>query len=166
MKHSNRSVVLFFSVILCALFVRIFIFDVLYVSGPSMSPTLPEGSLVFEYKLAFGIPVPFSNRYFVRWGAPKKQDIVVYPWLGRNVVKRCLAVEGDELVFCERPGYSVETGGSTISLSREQFAKLKDTARVPAGMIFAVGDNRGESRDSRDYGFVSIDSIRGKALWK
>ena len=164
MKSSEHNILFFFSVILIALFVKIFIFDILFVSGPSMQPTLHTGSFIMEFKLAWGIPVPFHNRYLVRWGTPKTGDIVIYPLLGRYVTKRCIATEGTPLVFSEKTGYSVQIGDRTVPLTPDQYQKLRHADKVPEGMFFALGDNPAESRDSRDYGFVSLDSIRGKVL--
>lgn len=157
---------LFFSVLLAALFIKISILDIMFVSGPSMKPTLTPGSLLFEFKLAWGIPVPFHNRYLIRWGKPATGNLVIYPWRGRYVVKRCAATEGTALVFSTERGYSVRIGERTVPLTADQYQKLKNTDRVPEGTIFALGDNMAESRDSREYGFVSLDSIRGIALWR
>lgn len=149
-----------------ALTVKLLVLDLLYVAGPSMRPAIQPGTLVAEYRLEWGIPVPFRNEYFVRWGVPEEGDIVIYPWQGRLVVKRCAAGPGAKLVFSDEKGYSVRSGRREIPLSREQFDNLKNAQRVPEGMIFAVGDNMAESHDSRDYGFVSVESIRGTVLWK
>jgi signal peptidase I len=151
---------------LLALIVKLFVLDVLYVSGPSMQPTLTHGMLVAEYRLAWGIPVPFSNKYIVRWGTPHIGDIIIFPLNGHYVIKRCLACEGVPLEFSDKRGYSVKIGDVSISLDESQYKNLKNAVCVPQGTVFALGDNMAESRDSRDYGFVSIDSIRGKALWK
>jgi signal peptidase I len=40
-----------------------------------------------------------------------------------------------------------------------------DAVNVPEGYYFLMGDNRGVSEDSRDYGPVSRESIVGKVLW-
>jgi signal peptidase I len=166
MKNLGRTILLFCSVIIAALLVKIFAIDLLFVSGPSMRPTLTAGTPIIEFKLAWGIPVPFSNRYLVRWGVPRVGDVVVYPLHGNYVVKRCAATAGMKLEFSRERGYSVFVGEKRIPLDERQYQNLKDARRVPEGMIFALGDNMTESRDSRDYGFVSIDSVRGKALWK
>jgi signal peptidase I len=166
MKKSIGSIFLFFLIVLFALFLKLFVFDILCISGPSMRPTLTHGTIVIEYRLAWGIPIPFRNDYLVRWGIPKKGEIVIFPWDGRYVIKRCVAQPLTPLVFSSERGYSVLVSGQTIPLREDQYLKMKDAKYVPAGMIFALGDNMAESRDSRDYGFVSIDSIRGKALWK
>ena len=37
---------------------------------------------------------------------------------------------------------------------------------VPEGEVFVMGDNRGDSHDSRDFGTVSVDSILGRVLFR
>lgn len=166
MGNSRQHLYLFFLVVFLSLFVKLFILDIRLVSGSSMSPALQDGSVITEFKLAWGIPVPFRNSYLIRWSEPRTGDLVIYPWNGRYVIKRCIATAGTPLVFTEKPEYSVHVGELTVPLSRDQYETMKKTERVPEGMIFTLGDNMAESRDSRHYGFVSIDSIRGKLLWR
>lgn len=166
MKKTGRTPILFLSVVLAALACKLFVLDVMYVSGPSMAPTFTTGSFVFEYKLAWGVPVPFANRYAVRWGLPRVGDIVIFPWQNRWVIKRCLATGGMPLAFPDDGEYRIIVSDESISLNHAQYLRLRDTECVPEGMLFVVGDNRKESVDSREYGFVSVDSVRGKVLWK
>lgn len=165
METSRQHSTVFLLVVLISLVIKLFILDIRIVSGPSMLPGLKDGSIIVEYKLAWGIPVPFKNKYIVRWGEPRPGDIVIYPWNGRYVVKRCIATAGTPLVFSEKPEYSVRIGNQSIPLTGEQYQKLHTAEQVPEGMIFTLGDNMSESRDSRHYGFVSLDSIRGKLVW-
>ncbi len=37
-------------------------------------------------------------------------------------------------------------------------------AQVPAGHLFVLGDNRDDSQDSRDWGFLDMSYIKGKAI--
>jgi signal peptidase I len=37
---------------------------------------------------------------------------------------------------------------------------------VPPNKIFAVGDHRNMSRDSREIGFIDIEKIKGKAVFR
>ncbi|ULQ59414.1 signal peptidase I [Brucepastera parasyntrophica] len=133
---------------------------------PVNGPLLPHDSFVGEFKLAWGISLPFSNTYLVRWGQPEPGDIIIYPVFNRYVIKRCIATEGMPLVFSTEKGYSVTVGDRILPLTEEQYQRLKHADYVPEGMLFALGDNMSESVDSRDYGFVSIDSITGRVLWK
>lgn len=166
MKGNISSRIVFFSVLLLAMICKLFVVDILVVQGHSMLPSIPEQTIVFEYKLAWGIPLPFSNKYILRWGMPEKDDIIIYAWEGRRVIKRCVGTGGSALVFYTEPGYSVEVEGRRIPLTIEQYQKMKHAVNIPENMVFAAGDNPWESRDSRDYGFISIDSIRGRARWK
>jgi signal peptidase I len=36
---------------------------------------------------------------------------------------------------------------------------------VPKDSLFVLGDNRDNSQDSRHWGFVNIEKVRGKALY-
>lgn len=63
----------------------------------------------------------------------------------------------------------LQLDAGTVPLNRIQFKNLggflpAGSQKIPAGFILALGDNAAQSYDSRDYGFVSIDSIRGKLL--
>lgn len=166
MNNTSFRPILFLAVVFASLFCKLFIVDILYVSGNSMSPTLSNGSFVIINRLAYGITVPATNTYLVRWGEPAVNDIIVYPLDGRIVVKRCIATAGTKLDFIENSGYSVRAGERDVPLSETQFRRMVHTQNVPPGTVFTLGDNNKESRDSRDYGFVSLDSIRGKVVWK
>lgn len=164
MKNKYNALFIFFIVFLLSLFTKLFVIDLLYVSGNSMYPAIKPKSFLLEYHLKWGIPIPFSNTYLMRWGNPTEGDIVIYPWQGRLVVKRCIGTENTQLVFFTQNGYSVRVNEQIVPLSLEQFNNLKNIHYIPKGMIFAVGDNVNESYDSRDYGFISIDSICGTVL--
>jgi signal peptidase I len=38
--------------------------------------------------------------------------------------------------------------------------------KIPPNKIFAVGDNRNMSKDSRDIGLIDYDQIKGKAVFR
>jgi signal peptidase I len=141
--------------------IKLFAADIMLVSGQSMEPAIGEGERIFVSKLAYGAALPFSAGPFVRWAAPKKDDVIVYTRDGRTVVKRCAAVAGDAV---EVTRYQIRTNGESYPLSEAQYRRFRGADAVPSGMIFAVGDNLEKSVDSRHYGFVSVRNILGKVL--
>lgn len=64
--------------ILLALVVRAFAFEAFQIPTASMEPTLMVGDHLFVAKNAFGLRVPFTNRYLVRWGDVERGDVIVF----------------------------------------------------------------------------------------
>ena len=161
--------------VLLGIAVKLFAADFLLVSGQSMEPYINDGERILVSKLRYGIALPFSPELLVQWARPGKDDIVIYFYNNKTVVKRCVAVAGDKLDYAkETPAreltpqalYRVSVNGRIFSISESQYQRFKNTDTVPADMIFAVGDNTSESVDSRHYGFVSVRNILGKVLCK
>ena len=130
-----------FTAVILALLIRIFLFEIIMVVGESMIPTLENGDRVFVNKIGYII------------GEPQHGDLVIFktPEDSRtNYVKRLIGLPGDRVMVAE-PAYN-------------DFAE----EIVPEGTIFVLGDNRNHSKDSRDYhvGFVPMDNLTGKAMWR
>ena len=143
---------------------RIFMLDILIISGRSMIPTLIPTQIVIVNKMYYGILWPFGNQYIIRWHSPVPGDIIVF--LNRfdntNTVKRCIASAGDPI--------KIENGRLFINnrilpLKYYQEIKWKNYNKVPNEYIFVAGDNLDSSVDSREYGFISNDSILGCAMF-
>ncbi|MBU0928646.1 MAG: signal peptidase I [Spirochaetes bacterium] len=152
------------SAVAAATFVKVFIGDLILVRGVSMSPTIRPDSVALVSRCAYGIRLPFSSGYLARWAEPAPGEIVLVGLLAegpRRAVKR---------VFEAGPAYMrAEAGvlsgrGGSVALGPVSSARLAGSTYVPAGRAFLVGDNGGESFDSRDYGSVPIETILGKVL--
>lgn len=155
--------IIFFG-LLIGFFVKIFVIDFLKVSGKSMEPTLSSGERIVINKAAYGIQNPFSKKYFFTWKSPKKNDVVTFLNDDRIVVKRCVLTEGDSLEILVDSGYYLLIDNQNVPLTEFQYLQFAGTKTVPSGYIFVLGDNFLYSVDSRDYGFVSTKSIKGKAI--
>ncbi|MEE0879409.1 MAG: signal peptidase I [Treponemataceae bacterium] len=149
-----------------AFLIKLFVLDIVLVSGTSMMPNIKDGEIIFINKLAYGIVQPFSSSFLVQWDTPKENDVVIYLYNDKMVVKRCIATEFTPLEFYQDSEYNMEVNNKNIPLKEEQFQRIKNSYFVPEGMILAIGDNYAESVDSRNYGFVSVKNIIGKVLCK
>ncbi len=168
-SRQNKILVLIVCLgLLAGFFLKLFVFEVLTVSGESMSPCLADGDRLFVSKLAYGLCEPYGEKLLVQWKKPERGDIIIYLYNNKIVVKRCVAVSGDELEFSADNEYNhlLKAGDFSIPLNQVQYLNLKDSACVPQGYILAIGDNYEVSVDSRTYGFVSERNILGKVLCK
>jgi len=148
-------------VFVIVLFIRLFVLEVFFVSGDSMAPTILNGDLVFVNKLAYT-----KNE-------PTRGDIVVaiprvYP--GR-VVKRIIGLPG-EWFSIENERIVIRNSrtdaGVTIDESYLKFSATpavgKTRTNIDSKEYFALGDNRGESIDSRELGMIDLWSIKGRVV--
>jgi signal peptidase I len=80
--------------LLAALVMKFFILDFMIAEGNSMVPAIKSGAILTVYKASYGIRLPGSSTYVLRWGTPKEGDVVIfYTPSGEVAVKRC----GDSL---------------------------------------------------------------------
>lgn len=119
------------------------------VEQHSMEQTLHEGDMLL------------TNRF----AEPQRGDIVVLDgWgSGNNYVKRIIGVPGDQVDYVN--GELLLNGIYT----EEPYAINENddySVTVPEGMYWVLGDNRPESSDSREHGFVSADDIKGVAYFR
>ena len=90
-----------------------------------------------------------------------------------NFIKRVVAGPGDELYVKEGHVYRKAAGKSTFVREKDSYIRECGTSsecnfltpiKVPAGHWFMMGDNRGESDDSRFWGPVPTGWIIGEAF--
>jgi signal peptidase I len=89
---------------------------------------------------------------------------------GQDLVKRVIAVEGDRIACCDADGRIVLNGVPLV----EDYIKgptnqVQFDVVVPPGGVFVMGDNRGDSRDSRYHleandGAVPVDDVVGRVV--
>ena len=138
------------------------------VPSGSMENTLFPGDRVVVDKRAYGLRIPFTLKKITAGEAPARGDVIIFdaPDDGTRLIKRIVAVGGDRLEV--RGGHVFVNGarGDQKATLELRMGGGPDVApmRVPDGYVFAMGDFRGNSRDSRFFGFVRADRIYAKAL--
>ncbi|KXS44179.1 MULTISPECIES: signal peptidase I [unclassified Candidatus Frackibacter] len=141
-----------------AFFIITFIAQSFVVQGQSMEPTLHNGERLFVDKLSY------------RFSEPARGDIIVFTPKGapgRKYIKRVIGLPGDRVKIRNKKVY---INGKQIKENYILEATLGNFGpyKVPKNHLFVLGDNRNNSADSRYsslVGFVSYDSISGKAFW-
>lgn len=150
--------------VLVAVLLKTFVLDLVIVQGESMSPTIGTSTVALVARCAYGLRLPVTGSWALRWAEPEPGDIVLVApadGVSRRVVKR---------IFESGPAYlkaeaGVLTGrGGSVKLEPGSLERLAGFSYVPAGRVFIVGDNGGRSFDSRNYGSVPIEKILGKVL--
>jgi signal peptidase I len=148
-----------------ALFVRTFLVQVWAVPTPSMEGTVLAGDQILINRALLSpraLPLdPLLPRRPLSRG-----DIVVFAHPEdprRDLVKRAVALPGDTIEIAAGRllvnGRSQPDPPSAIP-GVESFGP----ERVPAGAFFALGDNRSDSGDSRRFGPVALEAVRGRAI--
>jgi len=137
---------------------------VVQVRGPSMNPSYTDGQVLFVNRLAYGLQAPSIGDYLWIWKAPNLGDPVVVrrPESLTWVVKRVAGLPGMPLSVT---GHRLKLGDRTVGLTPAQEYWLEACPRVPEGSIFVLGDNQDRSQDSRDWGFVPLGDVLGRALF-
>jgi signal peptidase I len=141
--------------------------------GVSMEPTVHDGDTIFVNRLAYA-QVDFGVLDWApgidpdaRWASPSRGDVIVFhsPIGGSDLIKRVVGLPGEH-VEIER-GRVVVDGRQLI----EPYVHEAETAcrgtcawDVPEGHYFVLGDNRRDSRDSREGWMVPEGSIVGEKL--
>ncbi len=124
------------------------------VENISMQPTLYQGDVLVVNKVAYKI------------GKFKTGDVVVFHNPNNEVedyIKRIIGTPGDTVdVF----NGQVSVNGNVLT---EYYIAAAPNYEgewiVPANSIFVLGDNRNQSSDSHEWGFVPIKDVVGKALF-
>jgi signal peptidase I len=188
-------------VIVIVLILRAVFVEAYVIPTGSMEKTLLIGDALMVNRFIYGvkIPIPFTKKQIpiIPGRFPQHGEIIAFqsPFENINLVKRCIAVEGDTVEIIDKVLY---INGERIAepfvrhrdrrifrgvnydskLYQEKWEKseLGDKFRyhvrdnfgpvvVPKDHIFAMGDNRDDSMDSRFWGPLHVKYLLGKPLF-
>jgi len=162
--------------ILIALFIRTFIVQAFKIPSSSMEPTLQVGDHLLVNKFIYGIKVPFVDSKYLQFRNPQRGDIIVFIYpkdRSKDFIKRIIGTEGekveiihnqlyinDKLIDDPWGHYDERSQSAKYLQSMEKFGPII----VPKESLFVLGDNRDNSQDSRYWGYVSLNEVKGKAF--
>jgi len=171
------------------LLVRFFFWELAWTSGPSMLPTIPEKSVIFVNRQAYGFPSPLGKAH--SWTEQAlRNDVVAFSFKDQMFVKRVRAHQGDYIEmkypggwyvngYYAAPlspksldwlwhagfsfqGYDYNQKDNIFSVRESWHAQKSFGLVVPYGFLFVIGDNPYQSTDSRDFGLVPMDHVIGR----
>jgi len=149
----------------------------------SMENTLLVGDFLFVNKLVYGSEIDIGaaghRLVYYRFPAirqPQHGDVIVFRYPddpSRDFIKRCVAVEGqtveirDKVLYVNDQAqvepYAIHSDDKVLPKEISARDNFGPTV-VPKGHIFMMGDNRDNSHDSRFWGPLPLNLVKGKAM--
>jgi len=149
------------------LFLRTFVVQAYQIPSSSMENTLLVGDFLIANKFIYGPHLPFTS-YKLKGRDPKRGEIVIFlsPADNKDYIKRVVGLPGEKVEIRDNRVY---IDGKVLE---EDYVNLDGPAppeadygpiTVPDGHYFVLGDNRNRSYDSRFWGPLDQNLLRGKA---
>ncbi len=185
----QESILLVITAMVMAVIVKTFFLQAFYIPSESMEPTMLVDDKLLVQKVSYWAGEPTRGDIVVfddpgGWLGEEDsrhasnplqralETVGLFP-TGGHLIKRVIGVGGDEVVCCTEAG-KLTVNGTTLDepylldqagpASTEKF-----DVKVPDGYLWVMGDNRGNSADSRSHlgdpggGFIAEKSVVGKA---
>ena len=171
--------------VILALFIRTFAVQAFKIPTGSMEPNLMIGDHLLVNKLVYSPSFgPLEDALFGKRPI-ERGHVVVFKFPEdptRDFIKRVIGLPGETIEIRNKQVY---VNGNAIEQPYAHFIDaplrpddpeytrggeaelIRDTwgpQTVPAGQLLVLGDNRDNSRDSRYWGFLPIDQVKGRAL--
>ena len=184
----------FFPVFFIVLLLRSFLVEPFRIPSGSLEPTLLVGDFVAVNKFAYGLRLPVLEKKVIPISDPKTGQIAVFRWPPEpsyDYIKRVIGTPGDKISYHNKVltvngkeakqtfvEYTMdESSGRPVAKYQEDLNGVVHNifvrpdlpavdydVVVPEGNYFMMGDNRDDSADSRFWGFVPNNYLRGRAF--
>jgi protein-tyrosine kinase len=142
--------------------VKPFVVETFYIPTESMVPTLEVGDRVL------------ANKFVYRFKAPNRGDIVIFNAVEgdtqKTLIKRVIGLPGNKIELRHGKLFlNDQRHNEPYVVNNPCVRSMPKTCsygpvRVPEGRYFVMGDNRAKSADSRYFGPIAGDDIKGEAF--
>jgi len=168
--------------VILALFVRTFVVQAFKIPTGSMENNLLIGDHLLVNKTVYGPAATALERLVVPGRDIRRGDVVVFKYPEdpeRDFIKRVIGLPGETLEVRDKRVYingkmldepyvhylePPSGGGQFNEVTSYDLRERYGPVTVPADKYFVMGDNRDNSQDSRYWGFLPREYIKGRAL--
>ncbi|HEX3032383.1 MAG TPA: signal peptidase I [Bacillota bacterium] len=137
-----------------ATIIRVFLYQPFYIPSGSMEPNLKPGDRIIV------------NKFLYRFTEPKRGDVMVFKYPkdpDRDFIKRVIGLPGDVVELRDSQLYINNQRVDEPYLPKGLVVPDFGPVTVPKDSYYMFGDNRNNSEDSRVWGEMPKENIRGKA---
>jgi signal peptidase I len=167
--------------VILALFVRTFVVQAFKIPTGSMENNLLIGDHLLVNKFVFGPAMTGAERAILPMREIERGAIIVFKWPvepERDFIKRVIGLPGETVEMRNKKMYidgtpldepyvrflhPPEADGADAEAAGEDVQVSYGPVTVPANHYFVMGDNRDNSQDSRYWGFLPRDYVKGEA---
>jgi len=168
--------------VILALFIRTFVVQAFKIPTGSMEENLLIGDHLLVNKFVFGPTASALERILLPTGTIRRDDVIVFKYPeepDRDFIKRVIGLPGETVELRDKQVY---INGRKLDEPYVHFLQPPDgqselqevtsfdvrrnygPVTVPVNQYFVMGDNRDNSQDSRYWGFLPRELVKGKAL--
>lgn len=155
MNKIVKEVLCYAFIIVLVLLFKHYVMSPIRVDGDSMNPTLKDGDIMLLNEIGYKLH------------GVERFDIVVIDTPNDVIIKRVIGLPGDRIRYQDNILYvnDKEVDEPFEHDVTHNFELLElGIDIVPSNEYFVLGDNRGNSKDSRMIGFIKENQIRGKVV--
>jgi signal peptidase I len=173
--------------VVLALFIRTFVVQAFKIPTGSMEQNLLIGDHLLVNKFVFGATLWPIERAILPISEIKRRDVIVFKFPkdpSRDFIKRVIGLPGDTVelhnkrvfingkpldepyvYYLDDPPPLPQEMDSLVDHQGSGDPRVEyGPVSVPAGQYFMMGDNRDNSEDSRYWGFMPRENVKGRAL--
>ena len=165
--------------VILALFVRTWVVQAFKIPTGSMENNLLIGDHLLVNKFVFSPTTTSVERALLPIRSIRRGDIVVFKYPDepdRDFIKRVIGLPGETVELKAKKVYIdghpldepyvhfLEPASDSQEVTQFDVRERYGPVRVPEGHYFVMGDNRDNSQDSRYWGFLPRDYVKGRAL--
>jgi signal peptidase I len=153
MNKTIKTIIEYLLIIVAVIVIRVFVITPIEVNGRSMEGTLYDKDIMILNILGY------------HTGGIKRFDIVVIKYGDEYLIKRVIGLPGEVVEYNDNKLYiNDKLVKDVVKIGTADFSteNIVEGGVIPENKYFVLGDNRGNSSDSRVIGLIDKKDILGK----